>query len=89
MNSTSYYNEIIDLLIPLMPDETARRSLVMLALGPNSPVLRQLNFAGPVEPFILHLLQVLEGYGEIQPGKKALWAVSSGIRGMSRSMISL
>jgi hypothetical protein len=28
-----------------------------------------------VEPFILHLLQVLEGYGEVQPGKKALWAV--------------
>jgi hypothetical protein len=67
--------EIVELLTPLMERENERHGLLRLALGQDTPVLRQINFGDAVQPFILHMIGKLTAFGEIEPGKPALWAL--------------
>ncbi len=72
---TATQSELLDLLAPLMEDEKARRGLLQLALGLGAPVLRNIKWTGPVQLFVLGLIGTLADYGEIEPGKQALWAL--------------
>jgi hypothetical protein len=72
--------EIVDLLVPLMKSEGERQALLALALGHDSPILRRLDLTGAVEPFLLNLIGVLLEYGEVEPGRQALWVLLEVVR---------
>jgi formylglycine-generating enzyme required for sulfatase activity len=67
--------ELLDLLTPLLDRPEDRPGLLTLALGMGCPVLQQIEYHGPVEPFILRLTQRLANFGELEPGTTALWAL--------------
>jgi hypothetical protein len=69
----STQQELFALLSPLLEREHDRRSWLSLALGTDCPVLRRIEWAGAVEPFILRLVGELARFGEIAPGIQALW----------------
>jgi hypothetical protein len=72
--------ELLNLLAPLLGSEEERRGLLQLALGLHCPVLQQLDFKGPVVTFILRMVAQLDTFGEIEPGKQALWALLEEVR---------
>ncbi|MFO1432359.1 MAG: TIR domain-containing protein [Candidatus Competibacteraceae bacterium] len=72
--------KVVDLLTPFMESEAQRRAWLILALGPNASLLGHVNFAGPVEPFLVNMIKALVDYGEIAPGKQALWALLEVVR---------
>ena len=81
--------EVVTLLVPLLGSEEERRALLSLALGLHCPVLAQLDFKGATEIFILRLIEKLEAFGEIEPGKPALWALLETVQervGVDRQM---
>ena len=81
--------EVVNLLVPLLGSEEERRALLSLALGLHCPVLAQLDFKGATEIFILRLIEKLEAFGEIEPGKPALWALLETVQervGVDRQM---
>ena len=73
--------KIEDLLTPLMESERERRALLMSALGIDTPLLQRLDLTGPVGPFLGDMIKALVYYGEVTPGKQALWALLETIRG--------
>ncbi|MBN2267719.1 MAG: NACHT domain-containing protein [Candidatus Babeliaceae bacterium] len=69
-------DEIVDLLAPLvLTDTKGRCTLLEQAFGPNSPVLRVVDLSGSVNTFAIGLVSNLAYFGEIEPGKQALWAL--------------
>jgi hypothetical protein len=72
--------KIVDLLTPLMEREDRRRALLILALGQDAPILRQLDFTGPVEPFLVNMIKALVDYGKVASGQQALWALLEVVR---------
>lgn len=76
----SNIQQIVDLLTPLMERENERRSLLILALGQDAPILRRLDPTGPVESFLVNMIKVLVDYGEVAPGKQALWALLEEVK---------
>jgi hypothetical protein len=68
-------NELVELLRPLMEDEQSRRSLLILALGNDAPVLQHITWSGAVAAFIPDMVCKLADYGELEPGRQALWAL--------------
>lgn len=73
-------NELAELLKPLMEDERSRRSTLISALGNNAPVLQHMTWSGSVRTFIPEMVCQLADYGEIEPGKQALWALLEYVR---------
>lgn len=73
------YDELIDLLTPFLTTEPERRALVGTALF-GVPVLDNLNYTCPTRIFIVELINKLEAYSEIEPGKQALWALLEEVR---------
>ncbi|MBN1286389.1 MAG: metallophosphoesterase [Anaerolineae bacterium] len=67
-------NELVDILTPLMKDELSRRALLTRAFIGN-PILDQINYSGSSRTFATELISQLVNYGEIAPGKSALWAL--------------
>ena len=66
-------NELVELLQPFMEDERSRRSILILALGNDASVLQRITWSGAVATFIPDMVCKLADYGEIAPGKPALW----------------
>ena len=71
--------EIVNLLAPFMQGASERHAMLTLALG-HSPILHRLDFSGAVEPFVLNMISALAAYGEVEPGKQALWALLEVVR---------
>ncbi|MBN1287649.1 MAG: SUMF1/EgtB/PvdO family nonheme iron enzyme [Anaerolineae bacterium] len=65
-------NEIIALLSPLMESEADRRALLRSAFLGTS-LVDTISYGGATRPFMLNMLITLYHYGEIEPGKQALW----------------
>ena len=79
-NSTQH--ELLALLSPLLEREGDRQPLLAFALGTHCPALAQIEWSGAVEPFILRMVGALTRYGEIEPGKQALWKLLEAVRGL-------
>ncbi|MFP4124618.1 XRE family transcriptional regulator [Coleofasciculus sp.] len=69
------FQKLLPLLRPLMEDENQRRGYLMRALGMDAPVLRRLVWNTPVDVFITGMIKELVIFGEITPGKPALFAL--------------
>ncbi len=65
------YDELIHTLEPLLIDQTQRQALVWSAFH-NSPVYRQIDFAGAARPFTINLVHKLLDFGEVASGQHAL-----------------
>ncbi|MFO1432350.1 MAG: hypothetical protein U1F76_19770 [Candidatus Competibacteraceae bacterium] len=67
----------INSLLPssLVATEEDRRSLLILALGSDSSILRNLNFSGAVDKFCPLMIEKLKEDGKSESGKEALWAL--------------
>jgi hypothetical protein len=72
-NSTQH--ELLALLSPLLERVGDRQPLLALALGTDCPALGQIEWGGAVEPFVLRMVAVLVRFGEIEPGRQALWTL--------------
>jgi len=66
-----------------MEDERSRRSWLILALGNDASVLQRITWSGAVSAFIPDMVEKLADYGEITPGKPALWALLECVRSHS------
>ncbi|MGB7990722.1 MAG: SUMF1/EgtB/PvdO family nonheme iron enzyme [Candidatus Methylophosphatis roskildensis] len=77
-NSTQ--QELLALLSPLLDREGERRALLALAFGTDWLALRRIEWAGAVEPFVLRMVAELARFGEIEPGKQALWKLLEAVR---------
>jgi GUN4-like/Effector-associated domain 8 len=67
--------ELMELLGPFMEDDRSRRPFLVVALGNDAPVLQYIDWRGAVATFIPHMVDVLAKYGEITPGRQALWVL--------------
>ena len=76
-------NELVELLQPFMENERSRRSWLILALGNDASVLQRITWNGAVATFIPEMVEKLADYGEIAPGKQALWALLEYVRSHS------
>ncbi|MEQ8537542.1 MAG: hypothetical protein RIB93_08775 [Coleofasciculus sp. D1-CHI-01] len=76
-------NELVELLKPLMEDERSRRSILILALDNGASVLQRITWNGAVATFIPEMVEKLADYGEIAPGKQALWVLLECVRSHS------
>jgi predicted NACHT family NTPase len=63
-----------------MEDEQNRRPFLVLALGNDAPVLQRITWSGAVADFIPDMVCKLADYGEIAPGRQALWALLEYVR---------
>ena len=72
--------QLIGVLAPLLATETDRRALLIEAFGVDSPLLMNVDFEGATQPFILNLLAALHAYGEVEPGKSALWVLLNTVK---------
>ncbi|HBE58235.1 MAG TPA: hypothetical protein DEG17_03785 [Cyanobacteria bacterium UBA11149] len=63
--------------------EKDRRSILVSALGNNTPVLQWITWSGAVATFIPDMVCKLADYGEIAPGRQALWALLEYVRSQS------
>ncbi|BAY35663.1 putative signal transduction protein containing Nacht domain (plasmid) [Nostoc carneum NIES-2107] len=73
-------NELVNLLRLFLEDERSRRPFLVLALGNDAPVLQHINWSGSVANFIPDMLCKLADYGELAPGKTAIWALLEYVR---------
>ncbi|OYE02609.1 hypothetical protein CDG79_22920 [Nostoc sp. 'Peltigera membranacea cyanobiont' 232] len=73
-------NELVKLLRPFLEDERNRRPFLVLALGNDEPVLQHISWGGAVAIFIPDMVCKLADYGEVAPGKQALWALLEYMR---------
>lgn len=71
--------ELVAILAPFMKTESERRALLHEALG-DSPLLKQIEYIGPSRSFVLNVISQLEAFGDIEPGKSALWALLEVVR---------
>jgi hypothetical protein len=77
---TPTQQELVALLTPLLDREDDRRPLLAFALGTHCPVLGRISWRGGAEPFILQVVGELARFGEIEPGKQALWKLLETVR---------
>lgn len=70
----SLFNRVVQQLLPEMGNATERRALIESALY-GSPVLLKIQWDGASLPFTVHLVLLLDSYGEIEPGKPAVIAL--------------
>ncbi|MBN1286944.1 MAG: hypothetical protein JXB47_16210 [Anaerolineae bacterium] len=72
------YDELIDLLAPLMGTEDERRAWLIYALS-GCPALEQINYSGPTRTFIIIMVSRLVNFGRFR-GDPALWCLLKTIR---------
>ncbi len=72
--------ELVEVLRRDMEDERNRRSILFLALGNDVPVLQHITWSGSVATFIPDMVCKLADYGELAPGRQALWALLEYVR---------
>jgi predicted NACHT family NTPase len=72
--------ELVELLSRDLEDERNRRSILLLALGNDVPVLQHITWSGAVATFIPDMVCKLADYGEVAPGRQALWALLEYVR---------
>jgi hypothetical protein len=68
-------HELIDLLAPLAQTAPERLILLRGAFGADHPILNQLKWTETTEHFLTDALNKLDEYGEVAPGKRAVWAL--------------
>lgn len=73
-------NELVNLLRPFLEDERSRRPFLVSALGNDAPVLQHINWTGAAASFIPDMVCKLADYGEVAPGKQALWVLLEYVR---------
>jgi hypothetical protein len=73
------FQQIVAALSPLMDDAQNRQMLVTGALF-GSPVLQHLTWSGPARAFTIQLVQKLDTFGQIAPGRPALLALLEEVR---------
>ncbi|MEH1923253.1 NACHT domain-containing protein [Nostoc sp.] len=78
--SAEIFNEIVDILRPLMNDEKNRTSLLNLAFGNDAPVLKNIDLSGNPQSFTSNMVCKLADYGEVASGKQAIWALLEYVR---------
>lgn len=71
--------ELQRLIAPLTWRYEDRYPLLAAAVG-NSPVYDRIDFSGANNTFTIHVLTTLAEFGEVAPGKQALWALFEVIR---------
>ncbi|MCG8603499.1 TIR domain-containing protein [bacterium] len=71
--------KIVNMLTPLMREDSKRVSLLYLAFG-SSAVVDRINLGGAPEDFVTNLVKTLVDYGKIEPNKQALWALLEIVR---------
>lgn len=69
----------MDLLTPLMATETERHTLLTLTLF-GHPLLQQLNYSGPIQTFVLTLIDRLFQFGKLDNGRPMLWPLLEVVR---------
>lgn len=67
--------ELTVILLPVFRDSGSRQPLMTLALGMGHPLIPQIHYEYAADPFILHVIEKLIDFGEIEPGVPALWAL--------------
>ncbi len=67
------FGKIVKLLVPMMAEES-RRAVLQEAFF-NHDILDQLSYTGSARDFVVRLVNNLIDYGEIEPGKPALFAL--------------
>lgn len=72
--------ELVELLKPFMEDQEDRRTLLVMALGNEAPVLKRIKWSANVETFTLDTVRKLADYGEVSPGKQALLVLLEYVR---------
>jgi hypothetical protein len=72
--------ELLALLAPPLGREDEREGFLALALGMDCPVLGRIDWGGAVEPFVLRMVGELARFGEVEPGKQALWKLLEAVR---------
>ncbi|AFZ01311.1 effector-associated domain EAD1-containing protein [Calothrix sp. PCC 6303] len=77
---SSIIQELVEILTPYMINDRDRHSLLIAALGNNATVLQQITWSGAVATFIPDMAYKLVSYGEIAPGKQALWVLLDYVR---------
>ncbi len=73
-------NELMEVFRPFLADERSRHPFLVLALGNDAPVLQHITWSGSVAKFIPQMVCRLADYGEIAPGRQALWALLEYVR---------
>jgi hypothetical protein len=77
---TNTINDLVELLRPFTEVEKDRRSILVSALGNDVPVLQRITWSGAVATFIPDMVCKLAEYGEVEPGRQALWALLEYVR---------
>lgn len=72
--------ELVELLKPFMEDEEDRRTLLVMALGNEAPVLKRIKWGANVETFTIDIVRKLADYGEVSPGRQALLVLLEYVR---------
>lgn len=68
------YQQIIELLTPLMSSEADRRALIILTFV-DHPLIERIDFTGATSAFLPNLIDTLHQFGKLDDGRPALWAV--------------
>jgi WD40 repeat protein len=68
------YQQIIELLTPLMSSEADRRALIVLTFV-DHPLIERIDFTGATSAFLPNLIDTLHQFGKLEDGRPALWAV--------------
>jgi predicted acylesterase/phospholipase RssA len=68
------FDQIIEFLTPEMDDAGDRKALIQSALH-NSPILGRIRWDGATRSFTVHLMLLLDQFGEVAPGKPAIVAL--------------
>jgi hypothetical protein len=69
------FDEFIDLLRPLVPDEPARQTLLRRALGDDAPILDKFDYSGTADVFITRTVQQLVALNDGLVGREPLLAL--------------
>ncbi|MEM7578317.1 MAG: hypothetical protein AAF316_00435 [Cyanobacteria bacterium P01_A01_bin.80] len=72
--------KLLPLLRPLMENESQRRGYLIRAFGADTPVLHRIVLNTPTNDFIPNFVNELVAFGEISPGKSALFRFLEVIR---------
>ncbi len=71
MSSTAF-DQLVELLVPIMATEADRRALVTKALGIDFPLRRSLDYTGTAFASSVNVLERLYDYGQMDDGRTAL-----------------
>ena len=77
--SRELLQKLLHLLRPYMEDKKERKGYLFRALG-DAPVLNRLNWDMPVDAFLTDMVSKLADFGEITPGKPALYILLVEVR---------